>query len=121
MGEYFEKKKELCDRIHKIILASLGVSNYYASHFERCNLWFRMNEYQVRCDEASGSISLPVHTDGGSITILHEDEVGGLQVSSKAGNWVDVKPTPNSFIVFLGDTLQVSFISSLLIFVILLF
>jgi isopenicillin N synthase-like dioxygenase len=106
MGEYFEKKKELCDRIHKIILASLGVSNYYASHFERCNLWFRMNEYQVRCDEASGSISLPVHTDGGSITILHEDEVGGLQVSSKAGNWVDVKPTPNSFIVFLGDTLQ---------------
>jgi len=106
MREYLEKKKELCDRIHKIILASLGVSNYYASHFEHCKLWFRMNEYQVSCDESSGLISLPAHTDGGSIAILHEDEVGGLQVLSKAGNWVNVKPTPNSFIVFLGDTLQ---------------
>jgi isopenicillin N synthase-like dioxygenase len=106
MREYFERMKELSDRIHKIILASLGVSNYYASHFEPGKFWLRLNEYQVSCDEASGSITLPAHTDGPSITILHEDEVGGLQVLSKAGNWVEVKPTPNSFIVFLGDTLQ---------------
>lgn len=104
--EYVERKKELSDSIHKIILASLGVSNYYASHFEHCDVWFRMNEYQVSCDEASGSIGLPPHTDGGTITILHEDEVGGLEVLSKPGKWVEVKPTSNSFIVFLGDTIQ---------------
>lgn len=104
--EYVERQKELSDTIHKIILANLGVSNYYASHFQHCNSLFRMNEYQVSCDEASGSIGLLPHTDGCSVTILHEDEVGGLQVLSKAGNWVEVKPRPNSFIVFLGDTLQ---------------
>jgi isopenicillin N synthase-like dioxygenase len=104
--EFFERMKELSDRVHKIILASLGVSNHYASHFDHCQFWLRMNEYQASCDEASGSIALPPHTDGSSITILHEDEVGGLQVLSKARNWVEVKPTRNSFIVFLGDTLQ---------------
>jgi hypothetical protein len=120
MREYFERMKELSDRIHKIILASLGVSNYYASHFEPGKFWLRLNEYQVSCDEASGSITLPAHADGPSITILHEDDVGGLQVLSKAGNWEEVKPTPNSFIVLIGDTLQVIFISSLLLFAILL-
>jgi len=106
MPECCERMKELSDQIHKIILANLGVSNYYASHFEHCKFWLRMNEYQVSCDEASGSITFPAHTDGSSITILHEDDVGGLQVLSKAGNWVEVKPTPNSFIIFIGDTLQ---------------
>jgi len=106
MREYVESMKKLSDRIHKIILASLEVSNYYSSHFEHCNLVMRMNEYQVSYDEASGLVTLPAHTDGSSITILLEDEVGGLQVLSKAGNWVEVKPMPNSFIVFIGDTLQ---------------
>lgn len=32
--------------------------------------------------------------------------MGGLQVLSKVGNWVDVKPMPNSFIVHIGDLLQ---------------
>jgi len=106
MREYFEGMKELSDGIHKIILATLRVSNYYASHFEHCKLWLRMNKYESPCDEASGSVTFPAHTDGTSITILREDEVGGLQVLSKAGNWLEVKPSPNSFIVILGDTLQ---------------
>ena len=113
MREYFERMKELSDTIEKIILASLGMSNYYASHFEDCINQFRMNENQVSCDEASGSIAMPVHTDGNIFTILHQDEVGGLQVLSKTGNWVEVKPVPNSFIVFAGDILQVIFINCL--------
>ena len=111
MREYFERMKELSDEIHKIILANLGVSNYYASHFEHCKRWLRINKYEATCDEVSGSITFPAHTDGTSITILREDEVGGLQVLSQAGNWLEVKPSPNSFIIILGDTLKV--ISSL--------
>ena len=114
MREYFERMKELSDTIDEIILASLGVSNHYASHFEDCKYLFRMNEYQVSCDEASGSIALPAHTDGNIFTILNQDEVGGFQVLSKTGNCVEVKPVPNSFIVFAGDTLQVIFIHSLI-------
>ena len=122
MREYFERMKELSDTIDEIILPSLGVSNHYASHFEDCKYLFRMNEYQVSCDEASGSIALPAHTDGNIFTILHQDEVGGLQVLSKTGNWVEVKPVPNSFIVFAGDILQVIFINCLVfLFAILLF
>lgn len=106
MREYFERMKELSDGIHKIILANLGVSNYYASHFEHCKRWLRINKYEATCDEVSGSITFPAHTDGTSITILREDEVGGLQVLSQAGNWLEVKPSPNSFIIILGDTLK---------------
>ena len=110
MQEYLERMKELSVRIHKNILASFGMSHYYAPD---CKYRFRMNGYQVSCDEASGSIALPVHTDGNIFTILNQDEVGGFQVLSKTGNCVEVKPVPNSFIVFAGDTLQVIFINCL--------
>lgn len=104
--EYVERMKEVSDRTNEIILATLGVTNHYALQFEQSQFMLRINEYRVSCDEASESITLPAHTDGSAISILHQDEVGGLQVLSKVGNWVDVKPMPNSFIVLIGDLLQ---------------
>lgn len=78
--EDVERMKEVSDRTNEIILATLGVRNYYALQFEQSQFMLRINEYRVSCDEASESITLPAHTDGSAISILHQDEVGGLQV-----------------------------------------
>ncbi len=45
------------------------------------------------------------HTDRGLITLVYQDEVGGLQVKH-GPSWIDVPPVPGSFVVTVGDILE---------------
>jgi polar amino acid transport system ATP-binding protein len=45
------------------------------------------------------------HTDYGLLTLLLQDDVGGLEVRTPAG-WVDAPPLPGSFVCNIGDMLD---------------
>lgn len=45
------------------------------------------------------------HTDYGVLTILKQDDSGGLQVKSKSG-WIAAPPIPGSFVCNIGDMLE---------------
>jgi isopenicillin N synthase-like dioxygenase len=46
------------------------------------------------------------HTDYGCLTLLAQDDAGGLQVRNGAGQWVDTPPLPGSFVVNIGDMME---------------
>jgi len=49
--------------------------------------------------------SVGEHSDYGVLTILLQDDAGGLQVKSRSG-WIDAPPLPGSFVCNLGDMLD---------------
>jgi isopenicillin N synthase-like dioxygenase len=54
-----------------------------------------------------GDVALGHHTDPGVLTLLLQDEVGGLQAHSHESGWIDVSPRPGTIVVNLADSLQV--------------
>ena len=81
--------------------------------------FLRLNHYPLddllSSDEAAevtalGDMALHHHTDAGALTLLLQDDVGGLQVGIPDGDghqWVDVPPVEGAIVVNTGDMMQV--------------
>lgn len=76
----------------------------------------RLNHYPVGdpvpADERDGLVDLGEtalgwHTDPGVLTMLLQDDTGGLQTQARDGEWVDVPPQPGTIVINMGDTMQV--------------
>jgi isopenicillin N synthase-like dioxygenase len=67
---------------------------------------FRMFHYPALPPDGGEALwSVGEHTDYGVLTILLQDDAGGLQV--KAGrHWIEAPPIPDSFVCNLGDMLD---------------
>ncbi|MER9451606.1 2-oxoglutarate and iron-dependent oxygenase domain-containing protein [Mesorhizobium sp. M0254] len=51
-------------------------------------------------------IGIGAHTDYGNLTILAQDDVGGLQVMNRDGDWVEGMPIHGTFVINIGDLIQ---------------
>lgn len=63
--------------------------------------------YYPPCPQPELTYGLPGHKDPNALTVLLQDQVPGLQVLS-GGKWVTVKPIPGTFVVNIGDQIQVT-------------
>ena len=46
------------------------------------------------------------HTDFGVLTVLCQDEIGGLEIRRLTGEWIAVPPIPGTLVVNVGDLLE---------------
>lgn len=66
---------------------------------------FRIFSYPALAADAASAWSVGEHTDYGLLTILWQDDSGGLEVKTPSG-WIDAPPVPGSFLCNLGDMLD---------------
>ncbi|KAH1058770.1 hypothetical protein GYH30_003037 [Glycine max] len=60
--------------------------------------------YYPKCPQPDLTLGLKRHTDPGTITLLLQDQVGGLQATRDNGKtWITVQPVEAAFVVNLGD------------------
>ncbi|KAH1261387.1 Protein DMR6-LIKE OXYGENASE 1 [Glycine max] len=107
--EYIQEMEKLSFKILELIALSLGLE---AKRFEEFFIkdqtsFIRLNHYPP-CPYPDLALGVGRHKDPGALTILAQDEVGGLEVRRKADQeWIRVKPTPDAYIINIGDTVQV--------------
>lgn len=77
-----------------------------ASAFERPTTWLRLLYYPPTNPAEADLYGSAPHTDFGCLTILAQDDVGGLQVQTPAGAWVDAPRVEGAFVVNVGDMLH---------------
>uniref|UniRef100_A0A0D9W799 gibberellin 2beta-dioxygenase n=1 Tax=Leersia perrieri TaxID=77586 RepID=A0A0D9W799_9ORYZ len=66
--------------------------------------FLRLNRYPA-CPFAADTFGLVPHTDSDFLTVLCQDQVGGLHLM-KDSRWVAVRPRPDTLIVNIGDLFQ---------------
>ena len=95
-------------RLMELIAMSMGLpANRFQEFFRDHTSSGRMNHYPP-CPSPELALGVGPHKDPGVLTILAQDEVGGLEVKRKSdGEWVGVKPRKGAYIINLGDVLQV--------------
>ncbi|MEM1299423.1 MAG: 2OG-Fe(II) oxygenase family protein [Pseudomonadota bacterium] len=105
---YTEVMTGLGRKLMALALAAIGATDHgILSAFETPTIWLRLLHYPPQSPQAPGDLygSAP-HKDFGCLTLLAQDDVGGLQVQTPAGNWVDAPPMPDAFVVNVGDMLH---------------
>ncbi|BAY89611.1 MULTISPECIES: isopenicillin N synthase family dioxygenase [unclassified Tolypothrix] len=107
--EYMEAMTQLGHILMAGIALSLGLeAAYFAERYTSDLLTlFRIFNYPPDLSPADGENRWGVgeHTDYGVLTILKQDDSGGLQVKSRS-RWVAAPPIPGSFVCNIGDMLD---------------
>eukprot|EP00253_Pinus_taeda_P001234 PITA_01234 len=109
MSAYSPKVRLLSARIMSAIVESLGLSHdkYIVENgFHDEGSQLIVLNYYPACPEPELTLGLPPHSDYGCITILSQDSVGGFQLLHD-GQWKAVRPFPNSFMVNIGDHIEI--------------
>lgn len=105
---YMEALTQLGHILVEYLALSLGLDAGWFRHgWTRDPLiLFRIFHYPP-CPSAGGQQTWGVgeHTDYGLLTILWQDEAGGLQIRSR-DEWIAAPPVPESFVCNLGDMLE---------------
>lgn len=94
------------DILKAMALALKLEEDFFSRNFNTHTSVLRLLHYPVIRDQVPGTQVAGSHTDYGCITLLYQDQSGGLQVQNNDGEWLDATPIENSFVVNIGNLMQ---------------
>lgn len=104
--KYCKAMRELSLVIMEVLGVSLGVDRlFFRKFFEDSHSIMRCNFYPP-CNNSGLTLGTGPHSDPTSLTILHQDQVGGLEVFVN-NKWNSVRPRADALVVNIGDTFVV--------------
>jgi len=117
MVEFFDAFSNLADRTLSLLHDALQLTAHSRSltSCARTSSTVRLNHYPigdpVPVNERDGladlgETALGYHTDPGVLTLLLQDNTGGLQTQARDGHWIDIAPIDGTIVVNLGDMMQ---------------
>ena len=119
MEGFFDAASGIAARTLSLVLRALNTSMNTASvsvagdpRTSNVRLNYYPEHDPLSADESSrvtalGDMALHHHTDPGILTLLLQDDSGGLQTHSLSNGWIEVPPVPGTIVVNLGDAMQV--------------
>ncbi|KAJ6191541.1 hypothetical protein N7519_001562 [Penicillium mononematosum] len=109
MDEYHDAMIELAVAIMQVIARTLGLDeDVFGDFCDHPVSILRLLHYPSQEVDASDlERGIGAHTDFGAITMLLQDDTGGLQVwNNLSSEWVDVTPVPGAYVVNLGNMMM---------------
>jgi isopenicillin N synthase-like dioxygenase len=103
--EYFRVMLGLGTTLMSLFARGLGLdAGYFAHSIDESPSALRAIRYPARSEAPeAGQLRAGAHTDYGTLTILRQDRVGGLEVLTQQDDWAAVESVPGAFVINIGD------------------
>ena len=113
MTEFYGTCWEASQQILKALAIGIGMEDenhllrLHSGHYNQLRL-LHYPPVPVAAVEGGKMSRMPAHTDWSTMTILFQDDCGGLQVEDPhaPGKFIDVPPVPGTLVVNVGDLLM---------------
>jgi len=96
-------------RIQRVFSKALGLEqDFFVQYHQGENVSLRLLYYPSSGidDVAEGQLGAGAHTDYGMITLLFQNDIGGLEVQDGEGTWHSVTPENDAIVINTGDLME---------------
>jgi isopenicillin N synthase-like dioxygenase len=109
MTRYFAEAHALGTLLVQALAVSLSLpATHFSGYLQDAAATLRLLHYPPQpANPSPGEKGCGEHTDFGGITLLLQDEAGGLQVrDAQQQCWIDAPPIPGTYVVNIGDLFE---------------